>query len=85
MLVTGTLRRDDGGLRRLLTSMAELFVRGVAVDWADHVPARATSGRVDLPTYAFDHRHYWLRPSHRVTDAASLGQATAAHPLLGAV
>ncbi|WP_156755752.1 type I polyketide synthase, partial [Actinokineospora pegani] len=28
-VVTGTLRRDDGGLRRLLTSMAELFVRGV--------------------------------------------------------
>uniref|UniRef100_UPI0012EAF637 acyltransferase domain-containing protein n=1 Tax=Actinokineospora pegani TaxID=2654637 RepID=UPI0012EAF637 len=28
-VVVGSLRRDDGGLRRLLTSMAELFVRGV--------------------------------------------------------
>ncbi|WP_460625208.1 acyltransferase domain-containing protein, partial [Kitasatospora kifunensis] len=31
-LVSGTLRREEGGLRRLLVSMAELFVRGVAVD-----------------------------------------------------
>ncbi|MFE0023211.1 type I polyketide synthase [Amycolatopsis sp. NPDC059021] len=80
-VVAGSLRRDDGGPRRLLTSMAELFVRGVAVDWARIVPA---SGWVDLPTYAFDHRHYWLERAER-TDAASLGQATADHPLLGAV
>ncbi|MGW3967170.1 acyltransferase domain-containing protein, partial [Amycolatopsis sp. NPDC005003] len=62
----GTLRRDDGGLRRLLTSMAELFVRGVDVDWATLVPP----ARVDLPTYAFDHRHYWLRYVETATDAA---------------
>ncbi|MEU4246186.1 beta-ketoacyl synthase N-terminal-like domain-containing protein [Amycolatopsis sp. NPDC026612] len=65
-VVTGTLRREDGGLRRLLTSMAELFVRGVTVDWATMVPP----ARVDLPTYAFDHRHYWLRYVETATDAA---------------
>nr|AXL06221.1 polyketide synthase [uncultured bacterium] len=79
-VVTGTLRRDDGGLRRLLTSMAELFVRGVPVRWAALVPP----ARVDLPTYAFDHQHFWLRPAERA-DAVSLGQAAAGHPLLGAV
>ncbi|WIX87424.1 type I polyketide synthase [Amycolatopsis sp. DG1A-15b] len=79
-VVTGTLRRDDGGLRRLLTSMAELFVRGVRVDWATLVPP----ARVDLPTYAFDHQHFWLQPAARA-DAVSLGQAEVAHPLLGAV
>ncbi|ADJ42439.1 rifamycin polyketide synthase [Amycolatopsis mediterranei S699] len=79
-VVTGTLRRDDGGLRRLLTSMAELFVRGVRVDWATLVPP----ARVDLPTYAFDHQHFWLRPAAQA-DAVSLGQAAAEHPLLGAV
>ncbi|SEB30141.1 rifamycin polyketide synthase modules 7 and 8 [Amycolatopsis tolypomycina] len=62
----GTLRRDDGGLRRLLTSMAELFVRGVDVDWTTFVPP----ARVDLPTYAFDHRHYWLRYVETAADAA---------------
>ncbi len=65
-VVTGTLRREDGGLRRLLTSMAELFVRGVTVDWATMVPP----ARVDLPTYAFDHRHYWLQYVETATDAA---------------
>jgi acyl carrier protein len=62
--------------------MAELFVRGVALDWSG-VLAPVT-GRVDLPTYAFDHQHYWLQPAGR-TDVASLGQAPADHPLLGAV
>ncbi|MFF1606394.1 SDR family NAD(P)-dependent oxidoreductase [Amycolatopsis sp. NPDC058278] len=81
-VVTGSLRRDDGGLRRLLTSMAELFVRGVPLDWTAVLPRTA---RVDLPKYAFDHRHYWLRPAESATDAASLGQAAADHPLLGAV
>ncbi|MFF1798740.1 acyltransferase domain-containing protein, partial [Kitasatospora sp. NPDC058263] len=83
-LVTGTLRRDEGGLRRLFASMAELFVRGVAVDWTGVLPAGAETAQVDLPTYAFDQQHYWLRTSP-ATDAASLGQATADHPLIGAV
>nr|WP_281184503.1 type I polyketide synthase [Micromonospora halophytica] len=82
-VVTGTLRRDDGGLRRLLTSMAELFVRGVPVDWTRTCPPPA--GWVDLPTYAFDHQHYWLQPTESATDATSLGQVPADHPLLGAV
>jgi rifamycin polyketide synthase module 4/5/6 len=83
VVVTGTLRRDEGGLRRLLTSMAELFVRGVAVDWTGVLPQAPAS--VELPTYAFDHRHYWLKQAEPATDAVSLGQASADHPLLGAV
>ncbi|MGF1430304.1 type I polyketide synthase [Kitasatospora sp. LaBMicrA B282] len=55
-VVTGTLRRDEGTLTRFLTSAAELFVRGVAVDW--RLPAGA--GRVELPTYAFQRKHFWL-------------------------
>ncbi|CAL9357730.1 Narbonolide_10-deoxymethynolide synthase PikA2, modules 3 and 4 [Streptomyces sp. enrichment culture] len=41
----------------------------------------------DLPTYAFQHRHYWLEWSqgHGHGDAASLGLTPAGHPLLGAV
>ncbi|WP_177240239.1 type I polyketide synthase, partial [Streptomyces monashensis] len=85
VVVTGSLRRQDGGLHRLLASMAELFVRGVFVDWAGVLPAAVGSAGVDLPTYAFDRRHYWLQPTRGATDASSLGLAGADHPLLGAV
>nr|AXL06677.1 type I polyketide synthase [uncultured bacterium] len=62
-VVTGSLRREEGGLRRLLTSVAEVFVRGVPVDWSGVVPAPST--RVDLPTYVFDRQFYWLQPPRR--------------------
>ncbi len=55
-VVGGTLRRDDGGLRRVLVSAAELWVRGVAVDLSGGVARR----RVELPTYPFQHGRFWL-------------------------
>ncbi|GAA2515961.1 hypothetical protein GCM10010434_073440 [Winogradskya humida] len=54
--VFGTLRRDDGGVTRLVTSFAEAFVRGAGVDWTRVLPA---ADRVELPTYAFRHQRYW--------------------------
>ncbi|MDQ0578396.1 type I polyketide synthase [Streptomyces rishiriensis] len=84
VVVGGSLRREEGGLGRLLVSMAELFVQGVPLDWAGVLPASAAATQVDLPTYAFDHQHYWLRSTPAV-DAVALGQAGADHPLLGAV
>ncbi|MEV5168769.1 acyltransferase domain-containing protein, partial [Streptomyces werraensis] len=73
-LVTGSLRRDDGGLRRLLASMAELFVRGVTVDWTGVLPAGATSARLDLPTYAFDRQRYWLQEAEGADEAAGVAE-----------
>ena len=54
----GTLRRDQGGMRRFLASVAEAWVRGTDVDWTRVLPA--TSSHIDLPTYAFQHERYWL-------------------------
>ncbi|MFF3488488.1 type I polyketide synthase, partial [Streptomyces sp. NPDC002701] len=60
----GSLRRDEGGLERFLTSAAELFVHGTHVDWA--AVFEGTGARqVDLPTYPFQHQHYWLEPTTR--------------------
>ena len=56
-LVTGTLRRDVGGLDRMLSSLAEAHVRGVQVDWSTVLPS---AQQLDLPTYAFEHRRFWL-------------------------
>jgi acyl transferase domain-containing protein len=59
-VVAGSLRRDQGGLDRLLASAAEVFVRGTPVDWtALFGPGRARW--VDLPTYAFQRQRYWPR------------------------
>lgn len=61
-VVTGSLRRDDGDLRRLRTSAAELWVRGVTVDWTT---AFAGAQAVGLPTYAFQERRFWPEPTER--------------------
>ncbi|MFH8637126.1 type I polyketide synthase [Streptomyces goshikiensis] len=68
----GSLRRDEGGLRRFLTSVAEAFVQGVDVTWPalfDDTDART----VDLPTYPFQHQRYWIEssPSTTVTESAA--------------
>ncbi|WP_430727390.1 type I polyketide synthase [Streptomyces beigongshangae] len=57
-LVAGSLRRNEEPWPQLLTSLAELHVRGLAVDWSA-VFAGRTPRRVALPTYAFQHRRYW--------------------------
>ncbi|MFC5157070.1 beta-ketoacyl synthase N-terminal-like domain-containing protein, partial [Streptomyces amakusaensis] len=69
-VAVGTLGRDDGGPRRLLTSLAEGHVRGLSVDWSA-VFAGTGADRVPLPTYAFQRRRYWL-------DSAATGAATGA-------
>ncbi|MFI9787982.1 type I polyketide synthase, partial [Kitasatospora sp. NPDC051984] len=60
-VVVGTLRRDDGGLRRALRSAAELWVAGAAVDWSA-VYAGTGARPTALPGYPFQLRRYWLEP-----------------------
>ncbi|MFJ4091792.1 type I polyketide synthase [Kitasatospora sp. NPDC089913] len=60
-VVVGTLRRDDGGLRRALRSAAELWVEGAAVDWSA-VYAGTGARPTALPGYPFQLRRYWLEP-----------------------
>ncbi|RKT55372.1 acyl transferase domain-containing protein [Saccharothrix australiensis] len=57
--VLGTIRRDDAGPARFRRSLADVFAHGGAVDWTTGLPDAAP---VPLPTTAFEHRHYWLRP-----------------------
>ncbi|MHC3820628.1 SDR family NAD(P)-dependent oxidoreductase [Streptomyces sp. DT9] len=58
-VITGSLRRDDGGLDRFLAGVAELWVRGVDVDWSAAFPGPRPA-LVDLPTYAFQRRRHWF-------------------------
>ncbi|MEU9036973.1 acyltransferase domain-containing protein [Streptomyces sp. NPDC048352] len=77
--VVESLRRDQGGTERFLTSLAQLYVRGGAVDWA-----QATAGhrpcRVPLPTYAFQRSHFWLEGGGS-GDVTAAGLTAVGHPL----
>ncbi|MDT0393587.1 SDR family NAD(P)-dependent oxidoreductase [Streptomyces edwardsiae] len=78
----GTLRRGEDTTRRLLTSLTEAHCHGAAVDWAA-VFHGTGARRVELPTYAFQHRRHWLDTPAAAADAAGLGLQPAGHPLLG--
>ncbi|MFH9010743.1 type I polyketide synthase [Streptomyces sp. NPDC017943] len=58
-LVVHTLSKHDGGTAKVLTSAAELHVRGVPVSWRTVFDA-ARPRRVALPTYPFQRQRYWL-------------------------
>ncbi|MBE1502214.1 acyl transferase domain-containing protein [Amycolatopsis lexingtonensis] len=77
----GSLRRDDGGLTRFHTALAEAYVHGVAVDWT---PAFVGARTTDLPTYAFQRERFWPDVIADAGDAGALGLSATGHPLLGA-
>ncbi|ONM46042.1 hypothetical protein B0T46_25230 [Nocardia donostiensis] len=81
--VVHTLRRGDGGLPRLLEAAARAEVSGAAVDWAT-VCAGPGPRRISLPTYPFQHHHYWL-PARADADTFALGLSGGNHPLVAAV
>nr|WP_058041681.1 type I polyketide synthase [Streptomyces roseifaciens] len=76
-------RKDRPEVRELLGALARVHTRGAGVDWSVLHGGRA--GRpVDLPTYAFQHRRFWLDAPARKGDAGGLGQTPLDHPLVGA-
>ncbi|WP_030450096.1 type I polyketide synthase [Herbidospora cretacea] len=81
--VAATLRRGAGDWRRFLTALADAYVLGAEVDWSAAV-APGPDRHVDLPTYAFERRRYWLGATGPagVTPA---GIDASGHPLLTAV
>ncbi|PPK68487.1 type I polyketide synthase [Actinokineospora auranticolor] len=84
-VAVGSLRRGEGGLTRFHTSLAEVAVRGVDVDWRPALGS-ALQRHVDLPTYAFQRARYWLATPGLPGAAPALpGLTGTGHPLLGAV
>ncbi len=79
-----TLGRDDAGLQRFWTSVGQAHVAGVGVEWSAAF-AGADARTVELPTYAFQRRRFWLAGSGRAAGVRGVGLAGAEHALLGAV
>ncbi|MBB1058248.1 SDR family NAD(P)-dependent oxidoreductase, partial [Dietzia sp. B19] len=51
-----SIHREEGGRADLLTSLADSVLAGVEPDWDEVCPGPM----VQLPTYPFQHRRYWL-------------------------
>ncbi|GAA0964675.1 hypothetical protein GCM10009555_002310 [Acrocarpospora macrocephala] len=81
--VAATLRRDAGDWQRFLTALAGAYVLGAEVDWTAAVDP-GPDRHVDLPTYAFERRRYWLGDAERA-GIAPAGIDGSGHPLLTAV
>ncbi|MEU7922100.1 type I polyketide synthase [Micromonospora zamorensis] len=63
----------------VLSALARLQTRGADPDWTA-VYAGSDARRIPLPTYAFQHQPYWLRP-----DPADPADSGTGHPLLHTV
>ncbi|MET7904642.1 beta-ketoacyl synthase N-terminal-like domain-containing protein, partial [Streptomyces sp. NPDC005355] len=70
----GTLRRDQGGVQRFVTSWAELWAHGADADWS-RLFAGTGARRTDLPTYAFQRRRHWLDAPAAAPEAAPASEA----------
>jgi len=82
-LTTGCLLDPDGDSSHLLSAAAQAAVQGLPVDWSRLVGGERPG--VDLPSYAFQHRDYWLprRAHDRRAVLTEAGLTATGHPFLG--
>ncbi|GAA1374789.1 SDR family NAD(P)-dependent oxidoreductase [Streptomyces beijiangensis] len=82
-VVLAASRPGRTGPQALIGALAGLHVRGGSVDWSALFGTRRA---VDLPTYAFQRRRYWMDflAGTQTADVASAGLSAPGHPLLGA-
>lgn len=80
--VLETLRRGQDELRALCRAVARLYVHGHGPDWRRLTPAGQP---IELPTYPFQRRRYWIaaRPQDRAAAVQGAHKGWG-HPMLGA-
>ncbi|MFD3874631.1 SDR family NAD(P)-dependent oxidoreductase, partial [Streptomyces sp. NPDC058623] len=64
------LRRGRAEAEALVTALAQAHVHGVDVDWSAYFTGTGAR-RVDLPTYAFQRKRYWLEEAPRPAAVAA--------------
>jgi acyl transferase domain-containing protein len=59
-----TLRRNEVAYRTISRSLSTLHTAGLAIDWNEYHRDFSSSLRLlDLPTYSFDDKNYWIQYS----------------------
>ncbi|WP_264349519.1 type I polyketide synthase [Streptomyces milbemycinicus] len=80
-----TLRRDHGGAHQLALALAQAHAAGVEVDWRPWFPADRAPRTVELPTYPFQGKRYWIPVGGSgAGDVSAAGLRAVDHPLLAA-
>lgn len=80
-----SLRPGGGDWQQLLSSLGQLYVQGVDVDWASFDQGYRHQ-KIVLPTYPFQRQSYWIETNGQQSKRHPLLQASDrnCHPLLGA-
>ncbi|BBJ38666.1 hypothetical protein SSPO_013840 [Streptomyces antimycoticus] len=84
-LTTSTLTHKQPDTQALTHTLAQLHTSGTTIDWTSWYPAAPTPRTIDLPTYAFQHQHYWLAPPAPRADANAHGHDPAEAQLWDAI
>ena len=82
VVVVGSLRRGEGGLDRFSRSVGEAWAGGVGVNF--EAVLGVGTRPVELPTYPFQRKLYWLSGSAGRDHAWGPGESSVEHPLLSA-
>ncbi len=80
-LVVSALNAKQPEIRAFAEAVGRLHAAGDSVDWTSWFPADPTPRTVDLPTYAFQHKPYWLTTTG---DVGAAGLQRVGHALLPA-
>ncbi|MFE6894399.1 type I polyketide synthase [Streptomyces sp. NPDC057694] len=75
------LRPNHPETHTLINTVGQLHLTGTPVDWHALLPH---AHPVDLPTYPFQHQHYWLDAPTTTADLTAAGLQHTEHPLLSA-
>ncbi|PSM40183.1 3-ketoacyl-ACP reductase, partial [Streptomyces dioscori] len=79
------LRRDRPEEHELVSGVAAVHARGAHVDWDAFFAGRPRDASIDLPTYAFQRRRFWLDAGDPAPgDVGLAGLEPVDHPILRA-
>ncbi|WP_328643850.1 SDR family NAD(P)-dependent oxidoreductase [Streptomyces canus] len=81
-LVTATLARNHGNLTRFHHNLTLLHTHGHPLNWTHTLPT--PTNPTNLPTYPFQHQHFWTEVLGGGHNVAAAGLGAAEHPLLKA-
>ncbi|MEM7125066.1 MAG: SDR family NAD(P)-dependent oxidoreductase [Chloroflexota bacterium] len=73
-----SLRETVGDRQQILTTLSELYVHGVTIDWkkvGEDSNASAGRNKVPLPTYPFQRQRYWIDSQNSETSEPQLRSA----------